>query len=389
MNAGEFFISIGLKGSDKTVGQLNNVGKGLDEVKSTSLAMKAAIVGSLYELGQMANSSMKTGVSLTNFNTLLGISTDTLQRWQYAGRQAGASADEIKSSFENTYNAMKATKFNNTDNPAIKFINQLLGPSGKSFDRTKIMDIEYVYKTAQEAMKKGNHEVNLEIGQALGMSQNMIAAMEKGLFNKKMLDQAPILGKGQVSNLNKFGVDYENVVAKLTMAKDKFFSSHGSELVQDFDKMIPALIKLAEVFEKLLTKGHGFEILQKTFEGLALIIEQITNALDGLAKDFQGGFFKGLINLGSDTANAVHDPNSAANMTLEGVKLSIKDMLFGAPGAPAGNTQVNIHQENHFSGTAVDHDDHAKKIKKATHDAIKKPIKNYVGQSAGKNGTSQ
>src|ERR1700744_4238817 len=100
MDIGSLFLNLGIKGSEKTVGALTDVKKGLGELGSMSLEAKAGIVAAMYALEQLFATSGKAGTDLTNFNAITGESVKTLQQYQYAARQVGVSNQEVEGSFK-------------------------------------------------------------------------------------------------------------------------------------------------------------------------------------------------------------------------------------------------------------------------------------------------
>src|SRR5271165_1706586 len=94
MKAGELFVNLGIKGSDKAVESLKSVRENLKSITSTSLETKAGILGVMYALQQFTAQSNNVGMGLKQFENLTELSGDTLQRWQYIMRQVGVSTDE-------------------------------------------------------------------------------------------------------------------------------------------------------------------------------------------------------------------------------------------------------------------------------------------------------
>ena len=99
MNIGELFVNIGIKGTEKTIQALGNVKSGLGAVASTSLEVKAAIIGAIYALERLISTSADMGMSLANFKILFGNSTKELQQFQNAGREVGLTFEETASKY--------------------------------------------------------------------------------------------------------------------------------------------------------------------------------------------------------------------------------------------------------------------------------------------------
>ena len=97
------FVSLGVKGADKTIDAFAKVGTGIKNVATESLAAKAGIIGATYALEQFMSNAATRGTDLSNLSTYLGISTKQLQQWQYAAQQAGESGEEFTSSLKSVY----------------------------------------------------------------------------------------------------------------------------------------------------------------------------------------------------------------------------------------------------------------------------------------------
>ena len=108
----DLFVSLVIKGQDKTVGELQSVNKEMGGLASVSLEAKAAIVGAAYALQQLFQHSGKQGTDLTNFSALLGEGTQTLQRYQGALRQVGVSNEETEATFKNLSSASTKAAYN-------------------------------------------------------------------------------------------------------------------------------------------------------------------------------------------------------------------------------------------------------------------------------------
>lgn len=99
LSAGEFFVNLGLKGADGTIGLLNKTTGGFSELKSMSVETKAAILGVLYALEKIVSTSGQLGTSLQNFKAVSDINPDVLQRWEYAAIKAGVPTQTLLNSF--------------------------------------------------------------------------------------------------------------------------------------------------------------------------------------------------------------------------------------------------------------------------------------------------
>lgn len=99
INAGEFFINLGIKGGEGTLGMVSKTKEGFGELKSMAIESKAAILAALYALEKIVSTSGELGTTLKNFQSVSGIAPEVLQRYQYAAMKAGVANDSLLQSF--------------------------------------------------------------------------------------------------------------------------------------------------------------------------------------------------------------------------------------------------------------------------------------------------
>lgn len=95
MNVAELFVKLGVEGNTKVGHALESVQTGLSKTRELSLAAQASILGLIYGVERLTEASTGLGMDLKNFGLATGLSTQELQRWQYAALQAGVTADEM------------------------------------------------------------------------------------------------------------------------------------------------------------------------------------------------------------------------------------------------------------------------------------------------------
>lgn len=276
LNVGELFVSLGVKGAEKSAEAVTGVIKGMGEVKSTSLEAKAAIFGTMYAVEQLFAASNHAGTALSNFSTYTGLSAQRLQEWQYAARQAGIGGEEITATLKNISTAMAQIDLNKGAPAGLQFLAQRVG----GLDLARKNDPFYILGKVQEFLRtlqpgdaKGHAMFN-EIVKTLGISEGAIAAAYKGVFNQQNFSKAPSYSAAQIDALNKADVAWKNLSAHIEMAVGKFNAAHGGTLVKDFTLITDSLIKLITQLDILATKLHVFQGLAKAVElvakGLAL-----------------------------------------------------------------------------------------------------------------------
>ena len=285
MQAGEIFVKLGIRGADKAGKELQGVGKSLGEVKTSALALKASIVGILYGLEQLMSNSMKIGTELTNFAATTGMSAQQLQKWQYASKLAGVSAEATASSFKNVQDSMTKMALGKGAPEGMAFIEKYT-----KFDRTKANDTMYVMKqldSAYQQMRKAGVDINIA-NQAVSSfgAGAMLPGFSRGMYTEKNFAKAPKYSEKDISNLNKTAVAWELMAMKFQMAVGKLTAKEGLPLVKDIGKAGDALIKLIDSLAKFSKQAHIFEGIGKIFEGWGYIFDGLAAAADKVAAIF-------------------------------------------------------------------------------------------------------
>lgn len=274
MNLGQLFIGLGIKGTEKTVGALSNVKKGLEETKSMSLEAKAALVGAAYALEQLFAKSGATGTGLTNFNALTGLSTQQLQQWQFAARQAGVAGEELTGSVKSVQGAMSNLLLGKGSPEGLALVANKVG-----FDVKKARDTFYVLQQLQKFAQSAPADVGNVALKSFGLSEGVIAAMRQGVFKPEMLSKAPVYNETQIKALDRANIGWMNLGNSIQMAIGRLNAAHGLTIVSGIQRVTTALIQLGEVFLKIAEKLKLFDLAQKAVGMLSAVISKAARAL--------------------------------------------------------------------------------------------------------------
>lgn len=301
MNIAELFVNLGIKGTDKTIGALANTQKGLKDVASTSLEAKVAIVGAMYALEQLFAASGQRGTDLTNFNAELGVSTKTLQQYQFAARQAGVSNTAVEGTFKSLQAAMTRTLMGEAPPAGLAKVALKLGDISKEdiarFQKNPELLIQTLQRYAQAEKNIGLRNETLK---SFGLGDDMIAAMSRGAFNQGALNKAPTYSDKEIAKLDQANIAWSNLGQTIEMAIGKFNAAHGGQLVNDITMLVPKVIELANSFVRLSEKMHLFELIGKSFEGWGIIFDKINHTIDALTKNDK---LASLVTEGTQVAN--------------------------------------------------------------------------------------
>lgn len=385
MNIGELFINLGIKGSDKTVGQLDKVKSGLKDTASMSLEAKAAIVGAMYALERLFAKSGAAGTGLTNFNALTGLSAKQLQQWQYAARQAGVANEEFEGSVKGVQNSMTNMLMGKGAPEGLAMLASKVG-----FDAKKARDTFYVMQKMQEFARQAPPDVGNAVLKSFGASEGTIAAMRRNAFNQKAFNQAPTYSDKEISALDRANTAWSNLGTKIEMAVGRFNAMHGGQLVKDISSIVDKVVKLAEAFTVLAEKLKVFQVIGKVFEGWAHIfsgisagVDAVSGAIDDpkkrgeLVDDTVSGA-KGVVGfmasmaggMGESLSNFIKGPATPTPSNSPGVIAPAMPAGAGRGGG-GGKSEVKIEQNLHFNHDGKDAQKTSSDLKRANQDAFR------------------
>lgn len=283
MNIGELWLSLGVRGADKTVGALSSIKKGLGDIGSASLETKAGIVAAIYALEHLFAASGKMGTGLTNFNATTGESIQTLQQYQYAARQVGVTNEETEATFKSLQAAMAKAASGHGAGTEIGNISFALSKAGlggidaHDVERyTKRSDL-FLQRLQQFASSKVDVPDALKRQYlATFLSDNMIGAVKRQAFQPEILNKAPTYSNAEVHNLDRANIAWGNLGNHIEMAIGHLNSLHGGKFVEDISKIADKLLKLADAMIKLTDAFKAFTLLSKS-------LDLTTIALGGIA----------------------------------------------------------------------------------------------------------
>lgn len=368
MKVGDLFVNLGIKGEQKTIGALTGVFKGMGDVKSMSLETKAAIVGVFYGLERLMAHSAALGTSLTQSSTLLDISAKKLQQWQYAGVQAGDTAEGVVGSIKGINSAMAELYVGGGPAQYLGLVGErLLGKGGFDINRA-MKDPLYVLERLQTLAKDSSIPTGVltKIFQSFGVGEGTNVALRKGAFNDANFGRAPILSDNTLSQLQRVQAEWTNFEQHVTNIFAHLAASHGGAFIKELDQIAVSFGHVVVNLDNIAQKIGLFTTLAHALEGIANTMELISNpdkflksesgeALPGFSSSPVGKFFNDLLG-SSPTA-----PTSTGHIPLP----------WG--GREPQSRATTIHQHITHYGDARD--------TKAVGDTHKQAIKNAAKQS--------
>lgn len=286
MNIAQLFVSLGIKGSEKSLGAISNVKGSLKETASSGLAAKAAIIGAVYALERMFSKSSQVGTDLKNFNATLGVSARTLQQYQYAARQVGVSNEAVEESFRGLQNTITKTLMGEGAPKGLARVSQVIGEMSAQDLEQFAREPQLLLQKLQEYARAEQHAgLRNEVLKSFGLGDDMIAALTRNAFTPEVMAKAPLYSDAEIERLDRANAAWKNLGQTIEMAFGRFNSEYGPEMVQNISNLVPEVIRLTEAFTQLADKMGLFETLGETIKGLGAFLRgDLTETVKDTAK---------------------------------------------------------------------------------------------------------
>lgn len=284
MQAGELFVSLGVKGSEKTLGALTSIVHRMDEAKGMSLEAKAAIVGAVYAFEHMMAKSSQVGTDLTNFSLLTGQSAANLQKWQWAAMQAGDRSEDFTKSVLSMQNAINKMVVNKSAPEFFGMISKNMNKAGDldlaRFQKDSFYAMSKVQEAAQNMRKNMQGSLATYMLKSLGLGDTTIAAMYRNAFRPEMIAKAPHYSESQIKSLDRANIAWANLGNQIELAFGRFNAQEGVKLVSDITKITTAVIQLTEAFVHFAEKIKIFTFISEGMQGIATGLQGIGTVFD-------------------------------------------------------------------------------------------------------------
>lgn len=345
MTIGELFVNLGIKGTDKSQKALQGVKGTLGEVSTAGLAAKASILAVVYGIEQLASGSNAAGASLMSYAGATGLSAETLQRWQYAARQANVSANEMENSITGLQSSMIKMAMGQGMPSGFGVIKNAVG-----IDPDKIRDTMYMMdKLAEYAKTEGNVDFANEQLKSFGLSLDMISAMRRNAFNPTTLGQAPLYSDREAAVLAKMHAGWGNWEQQLEMGVGHLNAKFGGKFLQGLSGTTKELFKLVNAFAALAEKANLLGVVGDVFKGWGDIFGVISEGVDKLNEfadkqsEEKGKGWHGLVDKATDYVYGATGEGAAMKRYRE-----LRDNVhktYGVKGATS-QTVINNHNTN-------------------------------------------
>ena len=265
--AGDFYVNLGVKGDADTKRKLEDQTDAWDKVKSSSTSAKLAILAVLYGVERMVTTYGVAGQQMVNFSTLTGISTQTLQAYENQAMKVGAANGELTQTFDKLQQQMFAvmkgakppdwllTVTGTLQNMGVKFTPEERNNTAQAWGSHPELMFQRMREFSQNKLLDQWKTFN--ILREMGYSDNMIAGMKQGFFDKGPLAQGAnqAISEQNIKNLARMNQEWVNM--KLNV--EKFFGTltgeHGLKAVTFISKMTDKLIGLGQAADKAVNRA--------------------------------------------------------------------------------------------------------------------------------------
>lgn len=233
ISAGELFVTIGIKGAEVAGKAIQGINKQMKDLGSNSFVSKAAIMGMLYGFGRLAEFAAGNGMQMMKFANYTGISTDLLQRWQYAGLKAGVSADEMANSLQGVQSAMSAMQSGAGAPKGWATISTEVG-----IDYTKINDMKYMMEKLQQYAKTTKTPIGLanEYLKSMGLGEATIAMIRRNVVEIDKIPRSLILSTKELERQSKIKAQWDTLWKKGEIKLQRFITPYAEEAIKDLEK---------------------------------------------------------------------------------------------------------------------------------------------------------
>lgn len=221
MEAGKFFVNIGLTGVEKMAGGLEQINDHFAGLKGISTEAKLAILAALAGLEQMVSFSGKFGNELTKTTQFLNENVETIQTWETAAQRAGAAAGDMTGALQKIQDTMNDIWAGKGPPEFLPAIMSMLSNAGEKFTPEELAgQANYWQKHPLDFFRHivdATHLKGVDKGRLgymlsqLGIPQDILSVARLGAFDPSKINQARqlTLSQGDVNTLNNVNVEWK------------------------------------------------------------------------------------------------------------------------------------------------------------------------------------
>lgn len=263
--AGEFFVNLGLKGDSDTQNKLEKQVDTWKDVKSASTEAKLAILAVLYGVERMVSTYGAAGQALQNFNTLTGISFQTLQAYENQAQKAGAANGELTQTFDTLQKQMFTVMSGGQVPPWLNTIIGTLQGTGVKFSGEEQTNTAQAWGAHPELMfqrirqfaqnKALDQWKTFNVLREMGIPDNIIAGMRQGFFDPGNLaaGASQALSDQTVKNLTTLNREWVDMTLNFKKFAATLVGSDLTGIVRDLSAIATQTYRIVNALDQL---GH-------------------------------------------------------------------------------------------------------------------------------------
>ncbi len=354
MTIGELFINLVIKGGEKAGRTIGAVNKSVEDLRSNSLAAKAAIVGMVYGFERLTGFASQIGMDLYKFGVTTGLSTRELQKWQYAANRFDVAGDEMAQTIRGIQQAVADMRLG-------KGAPEAMGLVG--IDTKRADDTFYVLEKLQEFAKKQRPDIASNLLKSFGISDNVFQMLKSMDMKKDMIKSEDIISNGEIMKLVRINKEWKDFWFTLKTMGTKLVAS--DEFGQMFKALADGVFYLLGAGKDIVKFIKDLGLLKETLIGIGLalgaIFAPVTTAIAAIVagihelKNLWEGkeMFGGLV--GADTIRKFKEMVGKPGERLAGllnspVDAGLRQAGFAVQTAGGGDSSVKMINTFHVSG---------------------------------------
>ncbi len=241
MTIAELFVNIGLKGADTTVKGLKGIAKGVDNIASTSLAAKAAVLGMIVGMERLTGFASQVGMDLHKFTTTTGLSSRELQKWQYAAGRFDVSGEEMTNTIMGVQSAMTDMLMGKGQPESLGLLADAVG-----FDPKKANDTFYVMRKIQQFAKTQPPGLASNLLKSFGISANMFQALKSMNLEKDKIAEKDIITDEEKQRLVDINIAWKDFWHTLKTLSIKAVAKDGIEGIKVLTDAFKSLMDIGK-----------------------------------------------------------------------------------------------------------------------------------------------
>lgn len=278
LNIAEMFISLGVRGSDKTSSVLSQTKKSLEDVKSSGLAAKASIIGLVVGLERMMSSSGKLGSDLSSFANSTGLSVVSLQKWQVAAENFGVKNEEVAASIKSVQESMTNMILGKGSPEGFGLFAQAVG-----FDPARARDTFYVMNKLMEFARIYPHaDIANSVLKSFGISDNMFQFLRTNKTEIDKLRPSNIFTEREIQTLARVDAQWERFWRRIKIVMGSITTVIGPPIVGALENSLKALEFLFKKFSEFIKKiSPDFKFLKETLAAIGIGVLAWVSPLTG------------------------------------------------------------------------------------------------------------